>query len=150
MFLYRAITRRELSLIARSAFRTFPVLYRTTVFYCPDYIHGVEAIACDRYANDKDAEYAGFVVRVAIDDPFVHKLQLESLGRATASEVWVREQAWREFHRRITTGIEIVSAHYGPQFDGEVDPITNRPTDVAGCLPATHQRIPGTGGFRGF
>jgi hypothetical protein len=130
MLLYRPVGLKELELIAAADFAAFPPrLPEQPIFYPVLNFDYAEQIARDW--NTKTNSFAGFVTRFEIEPAHAATFEVHTVGNRTHQELWVPAEALAEFNRHIMGRIEVVTAYYGEQFVGEIDPATNLPLGIA-------------------
>lgn len=134
MLLYRPVGLTELEMIATSGFRRFPPrLPEQPIFYPVLNFDYVEQIARD--GNTKSAPYAGFVTKFVVDDDYVSRFPVQTVGTQVHQELWVPAEELEEFNRQITGRIEVIASYYGADFSGEVDGGSRLPKHIARMLP---------------
>lgn len=109
MRLYRPVGQAELDLIAKSDYRKFPPrLPEQPIFY---------PVLNERYAreitenwNKKSAEsgYTGYVTTFKIDDTYISRFDVQTVGAGYHQEFWIPAEALEEFNRHIIGKIEII------------------------------------------
>ena len=129
MTLFRPVGLRELELIAASEWRAFPPrLPIQPIFYPALSADYARQIAVDWNLTDPVSGYAGFITRFAVDDDYVSRFPVQTVGRGGLhDELWVPAEELDEFNRHIEGVIEVIESHYGAAFAGEVDPQTSLP-----------------------
>lgn len=136
MILYRPVGLKELELIAQSDYRVFPPrLPEQPIFYPVLNFAYAEQIARDW--NATKPPFAGFVTRFDVDDTYVAKFSVETVGNRTHQELWVPSEELDQFNAYIQGKIEVMACYYGAQFSEEIDPISNLPLKLIG---ASHHR----------
>ncbi len=126
MILYRPVGLKELALIAQSGFAAFPPrLSEQPIFYPVLNLEYATQIAQDW--NTKAASYAGFVTRFTVEDSYVQKFPVQTVGSRVHQELWVPAEELADFNSHILGKIEVEAAFYGDAFEGEVDPVTRLP-----------------------
>lgn len=129
MFLYRPVGLKELDLIARANFTAFPPrLPVQPIFYPVLNFEYAETIARDW--NAKSNSFAGFVTKFEVQDSYVKKFTVQTVGSRICQELWVPAEELPEFNRHIIGKIQVVAAYYGENFRGEIDPKTNLPKSL--------------------
>lgn len=109
MRLYRPVGQAELDLIAKSDYREFPPrLPEQPIFY---------PVLNERYAreitenwNKKSVEsgYTGYVTTFEIDDTYISRFDVQTVGAGYHQEFWIPAEALEEFNRHIIGKIEII------------------------------------------
>jgi len=130
MILYRPVGLKELELIAKTGYQRFPPrLPGQPIFYPVLTFEYAEQIARDWNATSDD--YAGFVTRFEVEDGYVSKFQVHTVGRrGLHDELWVPADELEEFNAHIVGTITVEVAYYGEGFEGEQDPKTNLPVGI--------------------
>ena len=132
MTLFRPVGPRELALISESGFRAFPPrLPEQPIFYPVLNREYAEKIARDWNASNADNGWAGFVTRFEVDDEYVKKFEVRTVGAKIHQELWVPAEELEAFNTHIKGVIVVERAYYGSGFDGELDAESNLPVDIA-------------------
>ncbi len=132
MILYRPVGCAELRLIVNADFSGFPPrLPHQPIFYPVLHLEYARAIARDWNTHDASSEYAGFVTRFRVPDPFVRRYPVQVVGSSRHQELWVPAEELDEFNRHIEGSIEVIESYVGPRFHGRIDSTTNLPTDLS-------------------
>lgn len=129
--LYRPVGLKELVLIAEVDFKAFPPRLPEQPFFYP--VLNLEyAVQIARDWNAPSApDYAGFVTRFAVDQKYVEKFDVHTVGNKLHRELWVPATELAEFNLHIVGRIEVVDCYYGSQFRGEIDPLTKLPKNYS-------------------
>ncbi len=129
MILYRPVGLTELDLIRQASFRAFPPrLPEQPIFYPVLTLTYAEQIARDW--NTQRAPFAGFVTRFKVEQDYVQKFEVHTVGSSAHQELWIPAEELDEFNHHIVGTIEIVAAFYGERFTGEIDAETNLPVNM--------------------
>lgn len=130
MILYRPVGLGELELIAESGYSAFPPrLPEQPIFYPVLNFDYAAQIASEW--NTQRPPYAGFVTRFEVEQSYVEQFEVQTVGGRMHQELWVPAEQLDEFNRHIIGRITIEAAFYGDQFQGELDPQTNLPRQIA-------------------
>ena len=109
MVLYRPVGQAKYDLIAWSDFTRFPPrLPEQPIFYPvlnQQYAHGIAQKWNTRYA---DSGYKGYVTRFRIDDAFISRYAVQTVGAGYHQELWIPAEELEEFNRHILGKIEII------------------------------------------
>ena len=109
MVLYRPVGQAEYDLIAWSDFTRFPPrLPEQPIFYPvlnQQYAHEIAQKWNTRYA---DSGYKGYVTRFRIDDAFISRYAVQTVGAGYHQELWIPAEELEEFNRHILGKIEII------------------------------------------
>ncbi|MCL1475645.1 hypothetical protein [Argonema antarcticum] len=126
MILYRPVGLKELELIAEADFKAFPPrLPEQPIFYPVLNFEYAEQIARDW--NTKSNSFAGFVTKFEVEDDYVRKFDVQTVGSRIHQELWVPAEELPEFNHHLIGKITIEAAYYGENFKGEINPETNLP-----------------------
>lgn len=129
MILYRPVGLKELELIAQAQYRAFPPrLPEQPIFYPVLNLAYAEQIARDW--NAPKPPFAGFVTRFEVDDDYVTRFPVQTVGNRTHQELWVPAEELVEFNRHISGQIEVVATYYGASYTGEIHPISSLPIHI--------------------
>ena len=111
MILYRPVGEAELALIAQSGYTAFPPrLPEQPIFY---------PVLNERYAaeiavrwNKKDLRsgYKGYITRFEMDDAFMARYEVHTVGRSYHQEYWIPAEELEEFNQHIVGSIEVKEA----------------------------------------
>ena len=109
MVLYRRVGAEELRLIEGSGFTAFPPrLPRQPIFY-PVLNRQYAAEIAERWNTmDKNSGYQGFITRFEVDDGFLARYQIQTVGRSYHQESWIPAEDLAEFVRHIVGKIEVI------------------------------------------
>ncbi len=109
MILYRPVGQAELDLIAESDFTRFPPRLQEQPIFYPvlnqQYAHEIAEKWNTRYA---DSGYKGYVTRFEVEDAFVSRYPIQTVGASYHQELWVPAEELEEFNRHIIGQIEII------------------------------------------
>lgn len=127
--LFRPVGAHELKLIADADYRAFPPrLVDQPIFYPVMNFEYAEQIARDW--NTKRNSFAGFVTKFEVDADYLQQFPIQIVGGRQHAELWVPAEDLDEFNRHIIGKIAVVASYYGEQFTGEINPVTNMPTEL--------------------
>ncbi len=109
MQLFRPVGQAELQLIAASGFTAYPPrLPQQPIFY---------PVCNERYAREiaekwnrksADSGYAGFVTTFEIDDAFMAKYQVQTVGAHYHQEYWIPAEELPAFNAHIIGQIRVL------------------------------------------
>lgn len=129
MILYRPVGLRELELIARSGYTAFPPrLPEQPIFYPVLNFDYAEQIALKW--NTKQPAFCGFVIRFEVDQAYAEQFKVHAVGGRIHQELWVLSEELEEFNRHISGKLEVVAAHYGAAYKGELNSETGLPIHI--------------------
>lgn len=70
--------------------------------------------------NTKSAPgYAGFVTEFDIDDEYVSRFEVKTVGSSKHKELWVPAEELDEFNRHIIGQIRVIEEYYGEKYEGK-------------------------------
>jgi hypothetical protein len=119
MLLYRPVGLNEMRLIYQSGLRAFPArLPEQPIFYPVLNQDYAEKIARDW--NTRSETLAGYVTRFAVEDAYAARFERRVVGSREHEELWVPAEALPAFNAQIVGAIEVVGAHFGEGFQGEM------------------------------
>ena len=109
MILYRPVGAQELALIAESGYTVFPPrLPEQPIFY---------PVLNERYAceiagrwntRDKQSGFRGFVTRFEVEDSFLSRYEVQTVGCAYHQEYWIPAGDLAQFNRHIVGKIDVI------------------------------------------
>lgn len=109
MILYRPVGQAEYDLIAQTDFTRFPPrLPEQPIFYPvlhQQYAHEIAEKWNTRYA---DSGYKGYVTRFQVDDSFVSRYPVQTVGAGYHQELWVPAEELKEFNQHLIGKIQII------------------------------------------
>ncbi len=109
MFLYRPIGEAERLLIEKSGCRSFPPrLPEQPIFYPVLNKRYAEEIAGRWNIRDKGSGHKGYVTRFKIDDAFISRYKVHTVGASYHQEYWIPAEELEEFNRHLLGKIEII------------------------------------------
>lgn len=110
MILYRPVGEAEKQLIAESGFAAFPPRLPEQPIFYPVLNQRYAAEIAGRW-NTKDpaSGFKGYVTRFEVDDAFLARYEVHTVGRSYHQELWVPAGELGEFNRRILGKIEIIA-----------------------------------------
>ena len=109
MRLFRPVGQAEYELILASEYKEYPPrLPEQPIFY---------PVLNERYARDiaekwnkksQDSGYAGYVTSFEIDDEYISRFEVQTVGASYNQEFWIPAEELEEFNRHIIGKIEIM------------------------------------------
>lgn len=109
MRLFRPVGQVEYELILASEYKEYPPrLPEQPIFY---------PVLNERYARDiaekwnkksRDSGYAGYVTSFEIDDEYISRFEVQTVGASYNQEFWIPAEELEEFNRHIIGKIEIM------------------------------------------
>ncbi|HEX9063367.1 MAG TPA: ADP-ribosylation/crystallin J1 [Clostridia bacterium] len=119
MKLYRPVGIRELKLIKESGMTGFPPrLPEQPIFYPVLNIEYARQIALE-WNTKSPPGYAGFVTEFDVDDEYISKFEIKTVGSSMHKELWVPAGELSEFNGHIIGEIRVVEEYYGEKYEGE-------------------------------
>ena len=114
MVLYRPVGAQELRLIEDSGFTAFPPRLPGQPIFYPVLNREYAAEIAGRWnTRDENSGYVGFVTRFEVDDGFLSRYQVQTVGRSCHQEYWIPAEDLAEFNRHIIGKIEVIKAING-------------------------------------
>jgi hypothetical protein len=130
MLLFRPVGLNELRKIVDAKLRAFPPRFpEQPSFYPVLNVEYARQIARDWNTNDEPD--AGFVTRFNVDDSYVKRFDVQTVGARSHQELWVPAEELDEFNRNMTGPVEVIEYFTGPKLAGDIDPQTCLPVDWA-------------------
>ncbi|MCX7710722.1 MAG: ADP-ribosylation/crystallin J1 [Clostridia bacterium] len=113
MKLFRPVGVKELELIKQSGMTEFPPrLPEQPIFYPVLNVEYARQIAQEW--NTKSApDYAGFVTEFDVEDDYISRFQVKTVGAAMHKELWIPAEELDEFNKHIIGKIKMIEAYYG-------------------------------------
>ena len=116
MVLYRPVGEQEYILIVKSGYTEFPLrLPEQPIFYPVLNEQYAAEIAAKWNIKDKNSGYKGFITCFEIDDCFISKYKVQTVGCSYHQEYWIPSEELAEFNRNIIGKISIVRMIDGTQ-----------------------------------
>lgn len=113
MILYRPVGEKEYILIKESNFSKFPPrLPQQPIFY--PVLNEKYASEIARRWNTKDNGFSnnkGFVLKFEIDDSFIKKYPIQTVGKSYHQEYWIPAEELDEFNKHIIGKITIIKEY---------------------------------------
>lgn len=113
MKLYRPIGSKELKLIEQSGMKRFPPrLPEQPIFYPVLNIEYASQIA-QEWNSKSSPDYAGFVTEFEVDDNYISKFEVKTVGASMHKELWVPAEELDDFNNHIIGIIKVVETYRG-------------------------------------
>ncbi len=110
MILFRPVGKAELDLIITSGYKAFPPrLPEQPIFYPVLNEKYAAEIAQKWNTKDKNSGFQGYVTRFEIDDRFISKYKVQTVGASYHQELWVPAEELDSFNSHIIGKIEVVN-----------------------------------------
>lgn len=118
MKLYRPVGISELELIKQSGMTKFPPRLPDQPIFYP-VLNRKYACQIAREWNTKSAPgYAGFVTEFDVDDDYISKFEVKTVGAFVHTELWIPAEELDEFNRHIIGEIKVIESYYGENYKG--------------------------------
>ena len=102
MRLYRPVGQAELDLIIAADYRSYPPrLPEQPIFYPVLNEKYAREIAGKWNRKSADSGYAGYVTTFVIDDAYISKFNVQTVGASYHQEFWIPAEELEEFNRHI-------------------------------------------------
>ncbi len=109
MILYRPVGQMELDLIADSGYHAFPPrLPEQPIFYPVLNVKYASEIAERWNTKDKASGYRGYVTKFEIEDEFIKRYDVQTVGAGYHQEFWIPAEELNDFNKHIVGRIEVV------------------------------------------
>ena len=109
MRLYRPVGQGELDLIAASDYRGYPPRLPEQPIFYPVLNEKYAREITERWnKNSAEAGYAGYVTSFEIEDDYVSKFPVQTVGASYHKELWVPAEELEEFNRHIIGKITVL------------------------------------------
>lgn len=109
MILYRPVGQAEMDLITESGYRSFPPrLPQQPIFY-PVLNEQYAVEIAERWnTRDKNSGYRGYVTKFEIEEDFIKRYAIQTVGANYHQELWIPAEDLAEFNRHIMGKIEVI------------------------------------------
>jgi hypothetical protein len=119
MKLFRPVGIKELKLIKESGMTKYPPrLPEQPIFYPVMNIEYACQIALE-WNTKSPPGYAGFVTEFDIDDEYIARFEVKTVGSSMHKELWVPADELDEFNRNIIGKIRVIEKYYGENYVGD-------------------------------
>ena len=112
MILYRPVGEQELALIRESEYTAFPPRLPEQPIFYPVLEEGYAAEIASRW-NAKTGDGKGYVTRFEVDDGFLARYEVRTVGRSYHQEYWIPAGDLTEFNRHIAGKIDVIQTIEG-------------------------------------
>lgn len=113
MILFRPVGSAELELIRKSGYKEFPPrLPEQPVFY-PVLNERYAAEIAERWNVSSAPDCKGFVTRFEVDDGYVSKFEVRTVGRSYHQELWIPADELDIFNSHIIGTISVIRTFSG-------------------------------------
>jgi len=116
MKLFRPVGIRELELIKQSGMTRFPPRLPEQPFFYPVLnVEYARQIALEW--NTKSAPgFAGFVTEFDMNDDYILKFEVKTVGEAMHKELWIPAEELDDFNSHIIGNIKVIETYYGENY----------------------------------
>ena len=109
MILYRPVGKAEYELITQSNFTAYPPrLPEQPIFYPVLNEQYAREIAEKWNRRYPDSQYTGYVTTFEIDDTYISKFTVQTVGASYHQELWIPAEELANFNRHIIGKIQII------------------------------------------
>lgn len=109
MLLFRPVGEAELQLIKDTNYTAFPPrLPQQPIFYPVLNQKYAEEIAQRWNTTDANSQYKGYVLKFEIDDSYISKFDIQTVGKSYHQELWIPADELENFNSHIIGKIEVV------------------------------------------
>lgn len=109
MKLYRPVGQAELDLIIGSDYRAYPPrLPGQPIFYPVLNEKYAREIAEKWNKRSADSGFAGYVTAFEVDDQYISKFPVQTVGAGYHQELWIPAEELEEFNRHIIGQIRVI------------------------------------------
>lgn len=109
MILFRPVGNTELDLIEINNYSTFPPRLPDQPFFYPVLnLRYAEEIAQRWNTKDIHSQYKGFVLKFEVDDVYISKFKIQTVGKSYHQELWIPAEELENFNKYIKGKIEVV------------------------------------------
>ncbi len=121
MKLFRPVGIKELNLIKESGMIKFPPrLAEQPIFYPVLNIQYARQIALE-WNTKSPPGYVGFVTEFDVDDVYITRFEVKTVGSSLHKELWIPAEELDEFNRHLLGEIRVVETYYGENYVGDKD-----------------------------
>lgn len=112
MILYRPVGEKEKQLIASAGYGAFPPRLPEQPIFYPVLNEKYASEIAERW-NTKDSRsgYKGYVTRFEVEDDYIARYEVQTVGDVYHQEYWILAEDLEEFNRHIIGRIEIVKEY---------------------------------------
>lgn len=109
MILFRPVGEKELALVKASGYTAFPPRLPEQPIFYPVLNERYASEIAERWnTKDKTSDFKGYVTRFEVDDEFISKYEVQTVGRSYHQELWIPSDELCEFNNHIIGKIEVV------------------------------------------
>lgn len=120
MKLFRPVGIKEYELIKETQFTKFPPRLEGQPIFYP-VLNREYAIEIAEKWNTKDefSGYCGFVTEFDVNDEYVKKFKVKTVGSSNHKELWIPAEDLDEFNNNIIGKIKVINGYYGKKYSGK-------------------------------
>jgi hypothetical protein len=120
--LYRPVGLKELELIMRSGWKSFPPRLEWQPIFYPVLNQPYAAqIAREWNTKDEFSGYCGVVTEFDLLETHFSKYDIQNVGGVIHNELWVPAEELKAFNQHIVDDIRVVEVFFGERFELPVD-----------------------------
>ena len=109
MILYRPVGEAGLRLIAGSGYAAFPPRLPEQPIFYPVLSRRYAAEIARRWnTRDRQSGFRGYVTQFEVEDRFLERYPVQTVGRSYHQELWVPAEELDEFNRHILGPIQVI------------------------------------------
>lgn len=111
MTLYRPVGEQELKLIAQSDYTAFPPRLPEQPIFYPVLNRRYATEIAERWnTRDPQSGYKGYITSFEIDDDFIGRYEVQTVGRSYHQEYWIPAEELDAFNEHIIGKIQVLQA----------------------------------------
>ena len=109
MTLYRPVGEQELLLIAQSDYTAFPPRLPEQPIFYPVLNRRYATEIAERWnTRDPQSGYNGYITSFEIDDDFIGRYEVQTVGRSYHQEYWIPAEELNAFNEHILGKIQVL------------------------------------------
>lgn len=113
MILYRPVGSAELELIRQSGYKQFPPRLPEQPIFYPVLNEKYAAEIAERWNVSSTSDRKGYVTRFEVDDEYISKFEVQTVGRSYHQELWIPAEELDEFNSHILGIIDVITTYTG-------------------------------------
>ncbi|GEM_PF-224593 len=118
MKLYRPVGISELELIKQSGMTKFPPRLPEQPIFYPVLNKKYACQIAREWNTQSPPDYAGFVTEFDVDDEYISKFEVKTVGAFVHKELWIPAEELEDFNRHIIGKIQVIESYYGSNYKG--------------------------------
>lgn len=112
MILFRPVGKNEYNLIKNNEFKKFPPrLPEQPIFYPVINIEYAREIAYKWNLKDKNSDYSAYILKFEIEDEYINKYDIQTVGNSYHKELWIPSEELEEFNSHIIGNIILLEKY---------------------------------------